>query len=496
MGSRASRFDVIGTARHQLRAELRMTFFHPIMIGGATTSTIIAFVSLRVSAPVWPDASVRLGTALLPLTACSFLLGSWQASRAVRQGTREWLDSLPHDVRSEVAAHVLLGVVPVSWALLISTAAVGFVLLGAAAGSVAAAEIMGGVAMVAAAWALGVLCGTKTAAGVIPVLVLISAAFVQLVASPDVSLGAAVERGPDLGRLAIWMPASAFDTPIDLMTRPSAEHLVYVVAAAMAAAVASLASVAPASFPLRVSALGTFGVVVLTAVPLVRAPSPRVDWSTLIADQQCTTLVGVEYCAFDLFEGWIPEWAETIADVSRVIDVRATRVVQRPSSISVGDDPARGHHDTVFVSTEWDRRGANRPTRRFRLATEATYPTLGLPTSNLPCSGVGQARAAVALWAAAASFNTGRDVLESSLEESGDTLTVGGEPTIGPVVFGTPAARLAELMSGMDTEEVAQVVLARLPALNDAATTLQALAGWLGISWEATEVEVAAPPCP
>lgn len=481
--------------------EFAPTLRHPLLVAGAVGSGMAAFGLLRPGAPVWPEESVLMGGALLPLVMVSFLVASWIAMRDRRLAIREWLDSLGRDPRAEILGHLSLTVAPMAWALLVYAGSLTYIAIGQPTGDIAWLELIGGLTAVALGWVLGVACGYVTTAGIVPVLIVIGMAFVQLIASPDVALSTFDNPALEMSRLAPWNPPSAFDTPEDLALRPSAVHLGFLVAGVGAAVLSALGSRSERHDRYRYLATAAWGVVAFVAVILVRMPEQRADWTVQVRDQTCRSIGGVEYCAFGTYQSWIPHWAATVAGPTELVPMRLARVVQRPTTVRIGDDPSRTDDGVAFTTTEWDRPGTKNPTWQVLLATQSVFPSIGLPTSgdSVACTAVGQGRAAVALWAAAAGVEHGDNVLRSSINAGRGNLLLGDLPTIGNSVLGVEDARLALELVDLPTEQVSQTLEQHWASLAEPEITTGDVAAWFDLEFEPqmeNDEAIMLSPCP
>ncbi|HEX6299379.1 MAG TPA: hypothetical protein VF148_02810 [Acidimicrobiia bacterium] len=451
-------------------------------------------VGLGKGAVVWQTLSVELSGWLLPLAIASYLLGSTSSSSEWRQQTEEFLDSLPNGRQARILGRVMAAAAPVGYSVILVTA---WMLIGARnnpAGEIIWSEVAVGPLSIAIAWTIGSLVGGFRRFRSAPSLFLVMYLFLQLLASPDIEIGASGPSQSDAGRLLMWLPPSSFESPFEILLRPSAQRLMYLVAVLVAVVLwmmwradrsTSKRRWLVAATSVAMATVFVLGYVVASATPTVNWAAqsldrPRADWTKLTLAQRCTNTDGIALCAYPTFEPWIHVWNGAITRAARLAPERVKGVAQRPSNTSFdGFDPGPGW---VITGFSWDKPNADEPVRAFALAASAGNLAVGLPAGyQANCDAHGQGRSVVPLWLAATSVDNGVMLLRQLAEQAGPITSIGGVG-LGNAIFGPDAPNLALDISEQPTTEVESVFSSRLSQLTDARTTIEDVASWFGIS--------------
>lgn len=380
----------------------------------------------------------------------------------------------------------------------------------------------------------GVLLGRRLPHPIVAPIVLVGLSLIQLLSSPDAQLSSPTGPTTNIEWLAPWLTPSAFEELELVTSRPAGIHLVYLMLLGGVTGLLAHKS-SRISTPLALAmAVILAGLVVGVTVTLPSEPTPesRFDWQAAAANPTCENNDSVEYCSFDFYQEWIPRWQETVTNVSEVLPVGLEMVIQRPLHSTFEPDDTE-HPGWVLTSTEWDREGGL-PNHKFDLAQTAAQSAVGLPTmpttrryteeelesilaqnpdhpddlaailrseSSFPqaCSAIGQARAAVAVWAAATALEKGDQALNKALEDApSPTFRISTNQLHEPAVtIGTGDAELALMLTRQPTDHVAQTLTSRWPEVLDPSTTSSELASWFGISTPPnSEPDWVQAPCP
>ncbi|WP_433425315.1 hypothetical protein ACQP1V_20400 [Microtetraspora malaysiensis] len=372
-------------------------------------------LGLRLAA-TWellPDMSVEpVGTsgALLLLAAAMMLSAHLAISRDVRGGMGETLAAVPgRAVRRTAAA--LAASVTVGTGLA-SAVMAAYLLARQAMGPVAGVfdpfEAIGGVLAVPFAAALGALLGRWAPRPVaVPLAVFLIGAFTWL-------------NGQQSGYGGWFLPVVLFHRP-DWPPRPSAEHVVYLVAAvALFAALALLRH--GRTWP-RLAAAGAAAAVTVTTGTAATAAAPGAEMNTaqLKGPEASFALMGaqvrerffgpgarrcekhgpVTYCAYRDYAAWIPEWVSAVDPVMRALPPaergRFPMVGQLTDSwwhVDGDEEPSVAK----FTFMVWGRAGAEDAYRAVLASGIVRSVTGLLPQERTGCDARGQSRAVVALW--------------------------------------------------------------------------------------------------
>lgn len=476
------------------RSEAVLAARHPLMLLAVVVSLWLALAGARDGAPIWQMLSVDAAGWMLPLTVGAYLLGSNSSSSEWHQQTEEFLDSLANGRVTRTLGRVLAGVAPVAYSIIVALLPILIGFGSNPAGDIIWTEFAIVPLSVALAWTVGCLVGSLRWFRPAPSLFLVVYLFLQLLASPDIEIGASGPSQSDAGRLLLWLPASAFESPFELMLRPSTQRFFYLVAALVAIVLLLMwRADRPTSgrrwlLPSMLAATGAvlgLAYIAMSAIPTAEWAAqsldrPRADWSVLTSEQQCANTEGVEYCAYPTFEPWIDDWSAAIAESVRLAPTRVKGVVQRPSNTAFdGMDPGPGWLTTGF---SWDYPRTSEPVHAFALAAAAGNLVVGLPAGyEESCDAQAQGRSVLPLWLAATSVNQGETLLQRLAEAPGAKASIGGVG-LGNATIGSDAAFVAVKLSELSDSNVEEVLMSRYTELVDPRTTVGDVAAWFGIA--------------
>ncbi|MEV6037995.1 hypothetical protein AB0L65_43075 [Nonomuraea sp. NPDC052116] len=386
--------------------EARRLVRHPL-VWGATV--LVPALQTSLSGDQQPDLTMdpvnATGLATC-LAAAVLVVASLAASRDGRHGMPESLAGLPG--RAEHRTRALLLATPLVAGLAAAVAMGGYLairlLSGPAGGRLDVWEPLTAVAAAVLAATLGVAVGRWSP---------------WLIAGPLVVavLGFLIYMNPTNGQARWLLPVMQVHQP-DWPDRPSAAHLVYVLAVAAffggiallrhrvrplpaAAAVAALAAAVPS------------GATAASTRPPTEFPT-NVELTVGHVDSRvreryfgphayrCTERQGLTYCAFRGYEPWIPLWEQAVRPVVAALPAarraRAPQVRQMSPNWSFADDSG-----VIRASMSWGHLD-----QRRMLAEDVAFWGAGLYDSAARhfspsrraalCDVRGQARTVVALW--------------------------------------------------------------------------------------------------
>jgi hypothetical protein len=440
---------------------------HPLFVGGVLAS-VGGFVLLFAVhlAPVLQRDDIWTGLELFPLAVATFLLTNLAALRSRRHGTDELLETTPTSISARTLGHVL----SVGWAVAVSTLVlageVAYTLSQRPVGSPNLLELAVGPAIVAVLGVLGVALARwwRSAAGGPVSLVALGGIEIYLMFQlPNHSS----TSGQYARWLALWVPMSTAGDPArELVIRPSAWHLLYLVGLAGVIAVVALLR---HGLSVRSLGLGTvaLALAVVAGTTQVRPPTStqRNRLAMLVLHparyQVCRTDLGVRYCAYPGYKGWLDRWQQTGSSVVKQIPARGRRsdlIVRQALTTYGGDVPLASEGRVAGAPSQspgWeipvpDRWGATGVEGEYELslalgvagrtlglsspivlrtkdeiqsaaltlpkATRADFLASTSPGIALYCSADGQSRAVVALWLAAQSTSKAQATFLHMLE--------------------------------------------------------------------------------
>ncbi|WP_431930423.1 hypothetical protein [Nonomuraea jabiensis] len=386
--------------------EARRLARHPL-VWGATVLVLALQTSL--SWDQQPDLTMDLvnATGLATcLAAAVLIVASLGASRDGRHGMPESLAGLPG--RAEHRTRALLLATPLAAGVAAAVAVGGYLVIrllsGPAGGRLDVWEPLTAVAAAVLAATLGVAVGRWAR---------------WLIAGPLVVavLGFLIYMNPANGQARWLLPVMQVHRP-DWPDRPSALHLVYVLAAA--AVFGGIALLRHRLRPVPVAAVVMGLAVAVPSGAIAASTRPPAQFPTnvtLTLDHvdsrvreryfgphayRCAERQGITYCAFPGYEPWIPLWEQAVrpvvAALPAALRARVPQVRQMTPTWSFADDSGM-----VQPPMSWGH-----PDQRRMLAEDVAFRTTGLYDSAVrhftpsrpgtPCDVRGQARTVVALW--------------------------------------------------------------------------------------------------
>lgn len=513
------------------RFEARRSLRHPLTWLGVAGSGWMMWTLGADAAPILERDSVFLAGAMLPVAAATLVVANYATLRQER--CPELLFSQPGGNDKPILG-VQLGLAgPVLVAVALQAVGLVYLFMGGPIGSIDWWELAVGPLVVAVFGLGGVVLGRRLRHPIVAPVTLVAVGAVHLLGSPDAQIFRP-QQGPNANFewLVPWMMPSAFAPIEDLTTRPSELHVFYLVAL-----IAVLGFLATPSRGYAVFGVGLavilVGAVVVISFMLPTGPRSGIDWREAAALQTCATEDGVEYCAFGFYQAWIPLWSTTVASVNSILPVEVNTVIQRPPNIHFDEPGTLEAEGLIVVFTEWDRQGAI-PRHGFELAVNAAHSAVGLPTTprsrkrtegeiesivranpdhpddlrsqleneDVPprsCSAVGQARAVVAVWLAAAALDRGDEALQAALTNAPDSpifriaFDVSHQSA---TTIGREDARLAQQLLALPTDAVARELRLRWGQVVDPATRSGELGSWFGLQApSAPDPELLIGPC-
>ncbi|MFC4118043.1 hypothetical protein [Nonomuraea zeae] len=391
--------------RRLLLFEARRLVRHPLVWGAtALVLALQTFLSRDQQPDLTMDPVNATGLATC-LAAAVLVVASLATSRDGRHGMPESLSGLPG--RAEHRTRALLLATPLVAGLAAAVAMGGYLairlLSGPAGGRLDVWEPLTAVAAAVLAATLGVAVGRWAS---------------WLIAGPLVVavLGFLIFTNPSNGQARWLLPVMQVHRP-DWPDRPSAAHLVYVLAAA-----ALFGGIALLRHRVRPASAAAVVVALAVAVPTgataasTRPPATFPTNVPLTLDHvdsrvreryfgpgayRCTVRQSLTYCAFPGYEPWIPLWEQAVQPVVAALPAelraRAPQVRQMSPTWSFGADSG-----LIRAPMSWGD-----PDQRRILAEDVAFWATGLydsaarhsdPRHPTLCDVRGQARAVVAHW--------------------------------------------------------------------------------------------------
>lgn len=520
------------------RAGTRSLLRHPAFLVGAALTPLMFWAATANtafgSAPDWLDISLAIALALVPLAWLTIVAVNLIALRPRRTGADELCAALPTPQPVRTTALLTAAVGPVTVAAALTCAWVGVVgTRYEVRGSPAWLELAVGPLIVAGAVTVGVAVARWLPHAVFGVLAAFATMFIQA-RFLDVTTWPWNRAAGDPMRFLGFMAETTGAGTSALEVRPTGWHLLYLLGlVVMMAGVALVRNgLRPPITGLLVAALlvvaGT-GWIQTRALSASRQAEMVSYLTEPAAHQRCETSDGVRYCAYPGFADDILDWRERVESTLAVLPpIAAERrgpldVTQRPATI-VGEDcspipfetslpppvaarlsPAAmwpadddvhpGFAEESFPCSDEDVHG-------FFLAVQVGAWAVGLPPAphdrDERCTATGQARAAVALWAATAGTPEGERLLRAVLDEAvtgdgpliifneGGTNGSGWDaPPMWGVDYAAADAEVALALLSRPPAEVSRILAEDWDNWTDPATTSVALA-------EAAAVDAAA----
>ncbi|HEX9411785.1 MAG TPA: hypothetical protein VF986_08845 [Actinomycetota bacterium] len=303
------------------RVEGRRLLRHPIVFGSIPfCAGTFALVTWN-QAPVLSRDDILTGLALCPLAGAVFLAAHLGATRSFRHGTDELYESAVTTSAQRTAGHLLSVLWATGLAILLVVAAMLYLVGLHPVARPDPVELLTGPFLVVLGGVLGVALARWWRAALAGPVGVVALAAVEIMLVWQTSAGRP-ENDPNPVRwLALWVPiAVSGDPPRELVVRPSAWHLVFIASLTLLAGGVALLRAGVRPHRVAVTA-GALSLLVVAASAQVRAPTAA--QRTRLADflvhperyQVCQTRLGVRYCAYRAYAGWIDRWAAAVTPV-------------------------------------------------------------------------------------------------------------------------------------------------------------------------------------
>jgi hypothetical protein len=318
------------------RAEGRRLLRHPIVLA-SIPFCVGTFVLLTWNqAPVLSRDDILIGLALCPLAGAVFLAAHLGATRSFRHGTDELYEGTVTTPAQRTAGHLLSVLWTIGLSVLLVVAGLLYLVALRAVARPDPVELLTGPSLVVFGGTLGVALARWWRAALAGPVGVVGLAAMEIFLVWQTSAGRSDTDPNPVRWLAPWVPiAVAGDPPRELVVRPSAWHLVFIVSLALVAGGVALLRAGVRPNRVAVTA-GALVVVVVAAAAQVRAPtaSQRHALADLLVHperyQVCQTRMGVRYCAYRAYEGWIDRWAAAVTPVMSRVPAEA-----RPKGVEV-----------------------------------------------------------------------------------------------------------------------------------------------------------------
>ncbi len=415
--------------------EGRRLLRHPLVLAGAVASLAVFGKDTWSQAPVLQFDDVLLVGTMLWFAAGVFLAANLAALRSRRHRTDELYEGMPVERSERVLGHLL----SIAWPAAAAAVLVGGQLLYLVAlgsvGTPSTLELLACPAIVAVLGALGVFLAVWLPSTFVAAVVAVVVAAAQVVLLGQAAAGVQITLTghmilgqPRVAWLGLWVPEIAAP---EVLSRPTAWHLVYFLALAGALGAGSLVRL-DARRARAVLAVAV-AVAVLAGMAETR-PVSAMERAALSARvlhparfEVCRRSGSVRYCAFPGYAGWIPRWERVVqgvlADVPASVRDRGFTVRQFIWDFGGDVTPGlvRAYYDADFgplvrsalgsdagvnPGTQWGRAAAGEA-YDLGLALETASKMVGLATSPtsqpsavMGCQAYGQARGVVSLWLA------------------------------------------------------------------------------------------------
>lgn len=499
---------------------------HPLTPVGVLFSFFLIWNYMR-SGPVLLRDTVLLGGFLLPIAAATLLI--WFETSARVRWLEELPDSLSMDRNRIVMGSQLALVAPVLLTAAVEAGTLIYLLAGDPIGSIPLWELLTPPAITAVGGMAGILLGRYLPHPLTAPVAVIGLGVLQFIAAPDRRLGYETPTN-NFEWLAPWMPPNAWEPIVIQLRRPAALHLAYLLGLVLVVGLLARRTNARHN-AVRLTVAGLF-VAVLIGISINMVPvDPDFNshWQDAVENETCRTVEGIEYCAMPLYESWIPRWQATLAAVQQLLPVQIDAVHQRPTNIGWDNGSGLPRDRRLILATlEWDRPGAD-PKHSFALALQAAKSALALPAGlvtrapseaeieamveenpgstadtfrgserTVTCSSIGQARAAVAFWAAAVALPGAEPMVRESLERFSQTSTyvLAELHHLSSTSIGRSDVEVALTLLATPTEDVQKVIGANWSAIANGSMRSAELAWFFGIDPPAeSQLDYPAEPC-
>jgi hypothetical protein len=309
------------------RTEGRRLLRHPIVLASIPFCAGTFVLVTWNQAPVLSRDDILTGLALCPLAGAVFLAAHLGATRSFRHGTDELYESAATTPAQRTAGHLLSVLWTIGLSVLLVVTALLYLVALRPVARPDPVELLTGPLLVVLGGVLGVALARWWRAALAGPVGVVALAAVQIMLVWQTSAGRS-ENDPNPVRwLAPWVPiAVSGDPPRELVVRPSGWHLVFIASLALlAGGVAILrAGIRPNRVTVTAAALA---LAVVAASAQVHAPTAA--QRTRLADQLihpdvyqvCQTRVGVLYCAYRAYAGWIDRWAGAVTPLLERVPV-------------------------------------------------------------------------------------------------------------------------------------------------------------------------------
>lgn len=392
---------------------------HPAL--GAGLALYVAYLSYYLATggsggfPVLQDQDQFTQPGMLALAMAAMLSANAAALRPHRHGTAAHFDVLALPPWRRTLA-LLLALIPASLAaaVLVALQFTFAALQPAAAGRASPAELATGPAVVLLLGAAGVLLARLVRSMMAAPLVVVGLLALEYVLLLTESGAAWLQP--------IRLPAAGMSLPANLVGRPAAWHLSYLLGLTVLFAVLAIMRSGGSGVLGKAMTAGAVAVTGTAAVFQWTAPSAPVKAARLQATerpagmQECRRHGPTVYCAFPDFLAWAVDWDDVVRGVRALLPdgpaqrhlIIRQRVHALTSSLSLGwsevpsapvgswaaDDRTAGTPDPIPVGTSW----GNIP--RLRLAAAVAYKAVTGSTMRPHSPVVCDARGIVVMWLA------------------------------------------------------------------------------------------------
>lgn len=419
---------------------------HPLVLVGALFSTALFLAVTWDLAPVLHRDDVYTGLAAIPLAAGTLMAANLAASRSRRHGTEELYEASPLSPEARTVGHLLSVAWTAALGVVVTTAQAGFLMALDPVGSPRILELLAAPTMVALGGVAGVLLARLWPAVIAGPVAVVACGALQVYQVAYLFYPPSAIRW-----LVPWVPPPGIRASPEIVLRPAAWHLVYLVGIVLTVAALARIRHGIGSRPLALGVVA-LAVTIIAGTLQMRTPGAeqRRQLAALVVEADryrvCQTHESVRYCAYPAYVPWIGRWAAVVRGVMERIPP-----AERPTGIVVeqrldaGDPPDLPHGAMLLLndapqtgviapSTSWGRWGQERRDQ-LGLGLVVAAWAVGLPRTadevvlhpediriilrsypprarsrvrrelrlwdNGFCQVSGQARAVVALWLAA-----------------------------------------------------------------------------------------------
>jgi hypothetical protein len=327
---RRHRTPVVALARAEGSRLLR----HPIVLASMPFCVGTFLLLTWNQAPVLSRDDILIGLALCPLAGAVFLAAHLGATRSFRHGTDELYEGTVTTPAQRTAGHLLSVLWTIGLSVLLVVAGLLYLVALHAVARPDPLELLTGPSFVILAGVLGVALARWWRAALAGPVGVVALAAIEIFLAWQTQAGRSENNPNPVRWLAPWVPISVSGAPPrELVIRPTGWHLVFI--ASLAFVAGSVALLRAGVRPSRVAVTaGALALAVVAASAQVRAPTPaqRKQLAQVLVHperyQVCQTRMGVRYCAYRSYAGWIDRWATAVTPViSRVpADARPTGV--------------------------------------------------------------------------------------------------------------------------------------------------------------------------